>query len=146
MDGSLVLLLSSVQSIQSLSRVRLFATPWTATRQASLSITNSQSPPKLMSIELVMPSNHLILCRPLLLLPSIFPNIRVFSNGSALPHQVAKILRVSASASVLPVNTQDWFPQLMVPISLLWQKWKLSRNRVYNFLALIDVTLVWSYS
>ena len=59
-------------------------TPWTAARQASLSITNSQSLPKLMSIELVMPSNHLILCRPLLLLPSIFPNIRVFSNESAL--------------------------------------------------------------
>ena len=59
-------------------------TPWTAARQASLSITNSQSPPKLMSIESVMPSNHLILCRPLLLLPSIFPSIRVFSNESAL--------------------------------------------------------------
>ena len=60
------------------------ATPWTAARQASLFITNSQSPPKLMSIELVMPSNHLILCRPLLLLPSIFPSIRVFSNESTL--------------------------------------------------------------
>ena len=71
-------------SVQSLSRVQLLATPWTAARQASLSITNSQSVPKLMSIESVMPSNHLILCRPLLLLPSIFPNIRVFSNQSAL--------------------------------------------------------------
>ena len=71
-------------SVQSLSRVQLLATPWTAARQASLSITNSQSVPKLMSIESVMPSNHLILCRPLLLLPSIFPNIRVFSNESAL--------------------------------------------------------------
>ena len=60
------------------------ATPWTAARQASLSITNSRSPPKPMSIESVMPSNHLILCRPLLLLPSIFPSIRVFSNESAL--------------------------------------------------------------
>ena len=59
-------------------------TPWTTARQASLSITNSQSPPKLMSIESVMPSNHLILCRPLLLLPSIFPSIRVFPNESAL--------------------------------------------------------------
>ena len=67
-----------------LSRVRLFATPWTAACQASLSITSSQSLPKIMSIESVMPSNHLILCRPLLLLPSIFPNIRVFSNESAL--------------------------------------------------------------
>ena len=68
--------------VQMLSRVRLFATPWTAARQASLSITNSQSLLKLMSIELVMPSNHLILCCPLLLLPSIFPSIRVFSNES----------------------------------------------------------------
>ena len=71
-------------SVQSLSHVRLFVTPWTAACQASLSITNSHSLPKLMSIELVMPSNHLILCRPLLLLPSIFPSIRVFSNESAL--------------------------------------------------------------
>ena len=72
-------------SVQSLSCVRLFAIPWTAAWQASLSITNSRSPPKPMSIELVMPSSHLILCRPLLLLPSIFPSIRVFSNESALP-------------------------------------------------------------
>ena len=71
-------------SVQSLSCVQLFATPWTATRQASLSITNSWSPPKPMSIESVMPSNYLILCRPLLLLPSIFPSIRVFSDESAL--------------------------------------------------------------
>ena len=71
-------------SVQSLSRVRLFATPQTAACQASLSITNSQSLPKLMSIEAVMPSNHLILCHPLLLLPSIFPSIRVFSKESAL--------------------------------------------------------------
>ena len=68
----------------SLSHVRLFATPWTAASQASLSITNSQSLPKLMSIESVMPSNHLILCRPLLLPSSIFPSIRVFSNESVL--------------------------------------------------------------
>ena len=71
-------------SVQSLSRVWLFATPWSAARQTSLSITNSRSLSKLMSIEPVMPSNHLILCHPLLLLPSIFPNIRVFSNESAL--------------------------------------------------------------
>ena len=77
-------LLSGMLTIQSFSPVRLFATPWTAARQASLSITNSRSPPKPMSIESVMPSNHLILCRPLLLLPSIFPSIRVFSNESSL--------------------------------------------------------------
>ena len=71
-------------SIQSLSRVRLFVTPWTAACQASLSITISRSLFKLMSIELVMPSNHLILCHPLLLLPSIFPSIRVFSSESVL--------------------------------------------------------------
>ena len=71
-------------SVQSLSRIWLFVTPWTAALQASLSNTNSRSPHKLMSIELVMPANHLILCRPLLLLPSIFPSIRVFSNESAL--------------------------------------------------------------
>ena len=71
-------------SVQSLCHVRLFVTPWTAAHQASLSITNSRSLLTLMSIELVMPSNHLILCRPLLLLPSIFPNIRVFSNESVL--------------------------------------------------------------
>ena len=71
-------------SVQSLSHVRLFATPWTAAQQASLSITNSRRLPRLMSIESVMPSNHLIFCHPLLLPPSIFPSIRVFSNESAL--------------------------------------------------------------
>ena len=71
-------------SVQSLSHVRLFATPWTAACQASLSITNSWNPPKPVSIESVMPSNHLILCCPLFLLPSVFPSIRVFSNESAL--------------------------------------------------------------
>ena len=72
----------TISSVLSLSPVRLFATPWTTACQASLSITNSQSPPKSMSIETVMPSNHFILCHPLLLLPSIFPSIRVFSNES----------------------------------------------------------------
>ena len=71
-------------SVQSLSHVQLFASPWTAAHQASLSITNSRSPPKPMSIESVMPFNHLIFCCPLLLLPPIFPSIRVFSNESAL--------------------------------------------------------------
>ena len=75
---------STISSDQSLSPVRLFVTPWTAARQASLSSTNSWSSLRLMSIELVRPSNHLILCRPLLLLPSIFPSIRVFSNETVL--------------------------------------------------------------
>ena len=80
------------QSVQSLSHVRFFSTPQAAARQASLSITNSWSLLKVMSIESVMSSNHLILCHPLLLPPSIFPSIRVFSNESALSHQVAKVL------------------------------------------------------
>ena len=96
-------------SVQSLSRVRLFATPWTAARQASLSITNSRSSPKPMCIELVMPSSHLILCRPLLLLPSIFPSIRVFSNESALRIRWPKYW--SFSFNISPSNdTQDWSP------------------------------------
>ena len=78
------LLRGQFSSVQSLSRVRLFATPWTAACQASLSINNSRSLLKLMSIESVMPSIHLILCHPLLLLPSIFPSIRVFANEAAL--------------------------------------------------------------
>ena len=82
-NGSLLSLLQ-FSSVQSLSHVWLFAIPWTAAHQASLSITISWSPPKPMSIQSVVPSNHLILCRPLLLLPSIFPSIKVFSNESAL--------------------------------------------------------------
>ena len=74
----------SFSSVQSLSHVRLFATPWTAAHQASLSITNSWSLLKLMSIESVLPSNHLIFCHPLLLLPSVFPSIKVFSSESVL--------------------------------------------------------------
>ena len=86
-------------SVQSLSRVQLFATPWTAAHQASLSITNSWSLLKLMPIELVMPSNHLILCHPLLLLPSIFPSIRVFSNESVLHIRWPKYWSFSFSIS-----------------------------------------------
>ena len=96
--------LSRVQfsSVQSLSRVQLFATPWTAAHQASLSITNSRSPPKPMSIESVMSSSHLILCHPLLLLPSIFPSIKVFSNESTLHMRLPKYW--SFSFSVSPSN------------------------------------------
>ena len=101
---------AQLSSVQSLSRVWLFVTPWTTIHQASLSNTNSQSLPELMSIELVMPSNHLILCRHLLLLPSIFPSIRVFSQMSQLFATGGQRIGVSASTSVLPMNTQDWSP------------------------------------
>ena len=86
-------------SVQSLSRVRLFATPWIAACQASLSITNSRSSLKLMSIEAVMPSSHLILCRPLLLLPQIPPSIRIFSNESTLCMRWPKYWSFSFSIS-----------------------------------------------
>ena len=98
-----------ILSIQLLSCVQFFVTPWTAARQAFLSFTISLSLLKLMSIESVMPSNHLILCRRLLLLPSIFPSIRVFSNESAL-NQVTKVLELQLQLSVLPMNIQGWFP------------------------------------
>ena len=100
---------------QWLSHVWLFATPWIAAHQASLSFIISQSLLQLISIESVMPSNHLIFCCPPLLLPSVFPSIRVFSNESALHIRWPKF-GVSASASVLPMNTQDWSP-------LEWTGW-----------------------
>ena len=108
----------SLSSVQSLSRVGLFVTPWTAARQASLSITDSWSLLKLMSIKSLMPSNHLILCNPLVLLPSIFPSIRVFSNESVLHIRWPNIW-ISDSASVLPIYIQDWYPlELTARISL----------------------------
>ena len=117
-----------LSSVQLLSHVQLFAAPWTAALQASLSITNSQNPLKLMSIELVMPSNHLILCRPLILLPSIFHSIRVFLMSQFFTSG-GQGVGVSASASVLPMNTQDWSP-------LRWTSWisLLSRglSRVFS--------------
>ena len=114
----------AISSVQSLSRVRLFETPWTAARQASLSITNSWSLPKPMSIESVMPSNHLILCRPLLLLPSSFPSIRVFSNESALHIRWPKYW--SFSFNISPSNEHpglisfrmDWLDLLVVQETL----------------------------
>ena len=108
----------NTSSVQSLSRVRLFVTPWIAARQASLSITNSQSIPKLMSIESVMPSNHLILCCPLLLLPSIFSSIRVFSNESALhirwPNYWSFSFSPSNEHSGLISFRMDWLDLLVV--------------------------------
>ena len=105
-------------SVQSLSCVRLFVTPWTAAHQASLSITNSQSSPKLMSIDSVMPSNHLILCHPILLLPSIFPNIRVLSNESALhtgwPKYWSFSISPSSDYSGLISFMTDWLDLLAV--------------------------------
>ena len=113
-----LVVISQIQfcSVQSLSRVRLLATPWTAAHQASLSITNSQSLLKLMSIESVMPSNQLILCHPLLLLPSIFPSIGIFSNKSALHIRWPKYW--SFNFNISPSNEYsglisfriDWFP------------------------------------
>ena len=94
--------------VQSLCRVQLFVTPWTSAHQASLSFTIFQNLPKLMSIELVMPSNHLILCCTFLLLPSVFPSIRVFSNKSALCIRWPKYW--SFSFSILPMTIQEWFP------------------------------------
>ena len=111
---------TAFSSVQLLSHVWLFATPWTAAPQAFLSITNFRSLLKLMSIELVMPSNHLILCHPLLLLPSIFPSIRVFSNGSVLRIRWSKYW--SFSFSISPSNEysalisfrMDWLDLLAV--------------------------------
>ena len=111
---------STISSVQSLNHVQLFATPWTTARQASLSITNSQSLLKPMSIESVMPSNHLILSHPLLLSPSIFPSIRVFSNESVLHIRWPKYWHFSFSIS--PSNEysglisfrMDWLDLLSV--------------------------------
>ena len=111
----------SFSSVQSLSCVWFFATPWNATCQASLFINNSQSLLKLITIKSMIPSNHLILCCPLLLLPSIFPNIRVFSNESVLPNRCQSI-GASTSASVLALNIQNWFPlKLTVLVSFAVQ-------------------------
>ena len=120
-------------SVQSLSCVRLFVTPWIAARQASLSITNSRSSLKLMSIQSVMPSSHLILCRPLLLLPPIPPSIRVFSNESTLHMRWPKYW--SFSFSIIPSKEH---PELIsfrhLEISLQW--------KVLEFLS-HSSTLIW---
>ena len=115
---------NGISSVNSLSRVQLFVTPWTAAHQASLSITNSHSLLKLMSIESVMPSNHFILCHPLLLLPSVFPSIRVFSNESVLRIRWPNYW--SFSFSISPFNEysglisfwMDWLDLLAVQKTL----------------------------
>ena len=116
--------MNQFSSVQSLSRVQLFVTPWITACQASLSITNTRSSLRLMSTELVMPSSHLILCRPLFHLPPIPPSIRVFSNESALPYQVVKYW--SFSFSISPSNEHpglisfriDWLDLLAVQVTL----------------------------
>ena len=150
----MILCIVSVQSVQSLSSVRLFATPWIAALQASLSITNSRSSLRLTSIESLMLSSHLILGHPLLLLPSVFPSIRPFSNESALPWG-DQSTRASASASVLPVNIQDWLPsQLTGLISLQSKgfsrvfsntKFKSINSSVLSFLYSPTVTSIHGY-
>ena len=125
-NGIWVFKTRSLQSSVQFSRIRFFATPWTAARQASLSITNCQSLPKPMSIESVMPSNHLILCCPLFLLPSIFPSIRVFLNGQLFASG-GQSIGVSASTSVLPMNTQDWSP-------LGWTGWISLQSTEYSWI------------
>ena len=127
-------------SVQLLSHVWLFATPWTAAQQASLFITNSRSPPKPMSIESVMPCNHLILCCPLLLLPSIFPSIRVFSNESALCIRWPKYW--SFSFNISPSNEypglisfrMEWLDLLAVQDSQ--ESFPTPQYKSINFLAL----------
>ena len=104
--GAIIFNVISFSSLQSLSRVRLFATPWIAARQASLSINNSRSSLRLTSIESVMPSSHLVLCHPLLLPPSIFPSIRVFSNESVLHIRWPKYW--SFNFSISPSNEQGY--------------------------------------
>jgi len=131
----------------SVSQVRLFATPWTIGHQASLSINNSQNLLKLMLIESVMPSNYLILCRPLLLLPSVFPSIRVFSSESVLSIRWPKYWSFIFSIN-LPMNIQDRFP-------LGWTGWiplqskGLSRvfsNTTFLIINTWALSLLWSNS
>ena len=131
-------------SVQSLSRVQLFVTPWISARQASLSITNSQTLLKLMSIELVMPPSHLILCHPLLLLPPIPPSIRVFSNEPALRMRWPEYW--SFSFSIIPSNEHsvlisfrmDWLDLLILRGRLIhaweapWTKYnKLTKDNIF---------------
>ena len=125
----------SYSVVHSLSRVRLFATPWTTALQPSLSFIISQSLLKLMSIESVMPSNHLILCCLLLLLPSVFPSIRVFSNELA-PRSGGHSIGGSVPASALPMNIQGWFPLGLTSLISLLSK-GLSR--------LFSSTRIWNY-
>ena len=126
-----------------------FTTPWAAACQAYLSITNSRSMLKVMSIELVMPSNHLVLCHPLLLLPSIFPSIRVFANDSVLSIRWPKYWN-SASSSVHSMNIQDWFPLGLTDMISLQSKglsrvFQSSKASILWFLTFLIVQLSHPY-
>ena len=132
---------SKFSSVQSLNRGWLFATPWTAACQASLSITNSRSLLKLMSIKLVMPFNHLILYHPLLFLPSIFPSIRVFSMSQFFSSGGPS---TGASASVLPMKIQDWFPSGLTSLisfqfKVLWRVFSNTTVQQRQLLSSISV-------
>ena len=141
------------QSVQSLSCVQLFVTPWTAACQASLSITNSWSLLKLMSIELVMPSNYLILCHPLLLLPSIFPSIGVFSNESVLLKRWPKywsfsfIISPSNECSGLISFRMNWLDLLAVQGTLksLLQQFRSTNSLAPSFLYSSTLTSIHDY-
>ena len=115
------------------------ATPWTTAHQSSLFITNSRSLLKLMSIESVLPSNHLILCHPLLLPPSIFPSIRVFSNESVL-HSGGQSIRALASTSILPRNIQDWF---LLGLTGLISLWSREVSRVFSNTTVQKASILW---
>ena len=144
-----------LSSVQSLGHVGLFGTPWTIARQAFLSITNSRSPPKPMSIVSVMPSSHLILCRPLLLLPSIFRIIRVFSNESALRIRWPKFW--SFSFNIIPSNEHpglisfrmDWLDLLAVQRTcnslLQTPQFKSINSSLLSFLYSPTVTSIHDY-
>ena len=132
-------------SVQLLSRVRFFITPWTAAHQASLSITNSQSLLKLMSIELVMPSNHLILCHPLLLLPSIFPRIRFFSNESVLRIRWPK--HWSFSFNISPSNEYSGLISYRIDwLDLLTVQRTLKSSQTPQFKSINSLVLSFLYS
>ena len=150
-----MLLLSVISSVPLLSHVRLFATPWTATCQPSLSITNSWSLVKLMSTESVTPSNHLILCHPLLLLPSIFPSISVFANESVLLIRWPKYWSFSFSISSanefsgLISITIDWLDLLAVQGTLKESsptpQFKSINSSALSFLYSSTLTSVYDY-
>ena len=140
-----LLFLMEISSVQLLSRVQLFATPWTSACQASLYITNSRSLLKLMSIKLVMPSNHLILCHPLLLLPSIFPSIKVFSNESALCIRWPKYW--SFSFNISPSNEhQDWSPLGWTGWISLWSRDSQESSPTPQFKSISSLALSFLYS